>query len=222
MQGSESQVVRAGQANLPGNKQKIQMTHNPYGRTLRAIVRENLLDHPQVELARLGTEHPGLTNVIAAFYAEAAEVCLSRHHAPPRGVKVETARGDAKFVLLWNAPDDRTRNAWANEIDATEAGACGVCLLAVELNLGLVAIMRAETATGADYYVAPVGAPLDDIENAYRLEISGVDRGNAAAVHRRLTEKVAQARRGKSNRPALASVCGFQLGLVAVSDVIFP
>ena len=36
MQGSESQVVRAGQANLPGNKQKIQMTHNPSGRTLRA------------------------------------------------------------------------------------------------------------------------------------------------------------------------------------------
>ena len=34
MQGSESQVVRAGQANLPGNKQKIQMTHNPSGRTL--------------------------------------------------------------------------------------------------------------------------------------------------------------------------------------------
>ena len=27
-------MVRAGQANLPGNKQKIQMTHNPSGRTL--------------------------------------------------------------------------------------------------------------------------------------------------------------------------------------------
>ena len=37
MQGSESQVVRAGQANLPGNKQKIQMTHTPSGRTLREI-----------------------------------------------------------------------------------------------------------------------------------------------------------------------------------------
>ena len=37
MQGSESQVVRAGQANLPGNKQKIQMTHNPSGRTLRDL-----------------------------------------------------------------------------------------------------------------------------------------------------------------------------------------
>lgn len=31
-------MVRAGQANLPGNKQKIQMTHNPSGRTLSPAV----------------------------------------------------------------------------------------------------------------------------------------------------------------------------------------
>ena len=38
-------MVRAGQANLPGNKQKIQMTHNPSGRTLSVLEICGLIQH---------------------------------------------------------------------------------------------------------------------------------------------------------------------------------
>ena len=60
MQGSESQVVRAGQANLPGNKQKIQMTHNPSGRTLREINLAHLRRSFGVVAANRGVKRSGL------------------------------------------------------------------------------------------------------------------------------------------------------------------
>jgi hypothetical protein len=75
------------------------------------------------------------------------------------------------------------------------------------VELGLLAVQRAETRTGADYYMAPV--PVTSLETAYRLEVSGVDHGDEKAVKRRLSEKVQQARRGSSNLPAIAAVVGF-------------
>jgi hypothetical protein len=91
-----------------------------------------------------------------------------------------------------------------------------VCLAAVEEWQGLVAIKRAETRTGADYYVGLVG---QDFEKALRLEVSGVDRGDANEVSRRLQRKVEQARRGLSNLPAMAVVVGFQALLVSMRAV---
>lgn len=71
-------------------------------------------------------------------------------------------------------PTDLVMKAWANHIDTTEAGAYGVSLAAVEVKSQLVAVRRAETLTGADWYVAPIGSDPDDLENCYRLEISGI------------------------------------------------
>jgi len=77
----------------------------------------------------------------------------------------------------WEATDDRTKHAWANEIDATEAGAYACVLAAVELTSGMVAVYRAETKTGADYYIVPAGNSVDDLENCLRLEVSGINKG---------------------------------------------
>jgi hypothetical protein len=57
----------------------------------------------------------------------------------------------------------------------------------------MIALRQAETRTGADYYIAPIGQELDDLENYFRLEFSGTDL-SSAKVRRRLQEKVAQAR----------------------------
>jgi hypothetical protein len=83
----------------------------------------------------------------------------------------------------------------------------------------LVALRRAETKTGADYYLAPFGASLDDLEECVRLEVSGTDKGTANDVQVRLLQKVAQARAGDSNLPALASVIGFNAQIIIVQDV---
>ncbi|BAS59514.1 hypothetical protein NIES2135_09560 [Leptolyngbya boryana NIES-2135] len=110
------------------------------------------------------------------------------------------------------------QNAWANQDDATRDGAYACALAAVELSRDLVALRRAETRTGADYYIAPIGTALDDLENCFRLEVSGTDL-SSAEVRRRLQEEVAQARRGSSNLPAIAAVVGFRANLIMISSV---
>jgi hypothetical protein len=63
-------------------------------------------------------------------------------------------------VVNFDIPDARVGRAHANEIDATEIGAYGLSLAAIEAVVGLVAIRRAETLTGADWYIAPAGRNL--------------------------------------------------------------
>jgi hypothetical protein len=84
---------------------------------------------------------------------------------------------------------------------------------------GLFAVRRAETGTGADYYIGPTGSGEDDLEDCLRLEISGVDAGNKDDIVRRLKAKMAQAQRGTSSLPALAGVVGFAAKLLMLSDV---
>lgn len=162
--------------------------------------------------------HPGLTKSIAASNLEAASVCLHRHHHPPADFDVE-ASDHTILVVDWDSPDPRIRSAWANETDATEAGACAMVLAAVEVVEGLVTIGRAETMTGADYYVAPQGSQPNDLEECLRLEVSGVDHGTNAMVKQRLKSKLAQAGQGRSNLPAIAGVAGFKVGLIVLANL---
>lgn len=166
-------------------------------------------------LRALHVRHRGLTEAVCHAYAEAAHVCLSRHHRPP----VEIFVGEQMFIVDWEVPGERERRAWANHIDAVEAGAYALAIAAVEAAHGWFAISRAETLTGADYYV---GLPGADLETAYRLEVSGVDVGNLDALRARLSRKVRQVRAGRSSLPALACVVGFQIGFILVSDLERP
>jgi hypothetical protein len=161
--------------------------------------------------------HTGLTTAIADSYTEAAGVCLDRHHEPPTDFEIETDGSGTTVAVEWRPSDARTRRAWANETDATEAGACA--LAAVELVNGLVAVHRAETLTGADYYVARPGDSPADLEDCQRLEVSGVDRGLRGAVEERLRAKLDQVAAGRSNLPALAGVVGFRARLVMLADL---
>ncbi|MEM9290810.1 MAG: hypothetical protein AAGD01_03945 [Acidobacteriota bacterium] len=175
---------------------------------------------PRLALHDLHQRHPGLTPALAASYREAACVCFDRHHRSPILLRLETEDEwdlASEVLVRWPRSDERTLAAWANEIDTTEAAAYAVILAAVELISGLVAIGRAETLTGADYYLAPAGTALEDFENCYRLEISGLDRAPDSAVRRRLEQKLAQAARGQSQLPALAGVVGFDAKLILIS-----
>ena len=165
----------------------------------------------------MDTRHYGLTKAIADSYTEAARVCLDRHHRPPTDFQVSKVNSSTSALVQWAIADERARRAWANEIDATEAGAYACVLAAVELVDEFVAVHRAETKTGADYYVAPKGTSPDDLEDCLRLEISGVDRGTDSAVRQRLNAKLKQATEGNSNLPAVAGVVGFQTRLIMLA-----
>ena len=153
---------------------------------------------------------------------EAARVCLDRHHRSPTEFNLHGANGaSTAAVVEWPQADERMQRAYGNEIEATEFGACASVLAAVELVDGLVAIGRADTGTGADYYMAPKGTTIEDLEgfeDVVRLEVSGVDRGSESAVNQRLKAKLAQASAGKSDLPAMAGVVGLEAKLIRLAD----
>jgi hypothetical protein len=174
---------------------------------------------PLPDLTSLHERHR-LTRHLCGEMAESASVCLSRHHARP-SVDVELAKPRGAPVirsLAWVPPDEVTLQSYANRDDATRDGAYSVALAAVEVELGLLARSRAETRTGADWYVGPPGH-FDDLEDALRLEVSGVDSGDRRMVMARVRTKVAQARAGDSDKHALACVVGFLSRLVVIRRV---
>jgi hypothetical protein len=115
-----------------------------------------------------------------------------------------------------DATDQQTKNAWANDTDATEQGAYGMALAALEVSSGLFAVRRAETRTGADYYLASIDDTSQDLESWWRLEVSGTDKGTGTMVYSRVQQKLEQAQAGSSNLPALVAVVGFEVKLIAV------
>jgi len=116
-------------------------------------------------------------------------------------------------------PDDTILRAWANEIDATEAGAYGIALASIEISDGLVAYARAETLTGVDYYLGPADNTLLDLENSHRLEVSGISTDNESKMIARLQRKIDQAKAGNSNLPAIAAIVGFLSKSVLMEDL---
>jgi hypothetical protein len=176
-------------------------------------------ERPKLRLESLHERHVGLTPALGGAFAEAASVCLGRHHASPVEFEISCSSRFSIRMVEFQMPDARVLNAWANEIDTTESGAYGLCLAAIEAEEELVAVRRAEKLTGADWYVAPIGSDVSDLESCYRLEVSGVDAGSNAAVDARLRQKVDQTRRGASNLPAIAAVAGFKGKAVRIQKV---
>jgi len=173
----------------------------------------------RLALDNLADRHTGLTPEIAACFLQAVRVCLDRHHTPPTEFSVENGDQRRAVSVVWEPPNTREKGAWANENEATEKGACPMVLAALEFTAGLVAVGRAETGTGADYYVGQPGTTYDDLEQCFRLEVSGIDRGTDRMVRARLLEKVGQTERGRSNLPAIAGVVGFLAKLITLRFV---
>lgn len=173
----------------------------------------------RISLSGLSKKHPGLTASMGDTFAEAASVCFCRFHTPPVKITVSCDQQDSLRIADYTAPNVRVCNAHANEIDATENGAYGVSLAVLENIKGLVAVKRAETLTGADWYVLPLGVESEDFEDCIRLEVSGISTGDSKSVQQRLRQKVEQTRRGASNLPAMAVVVGFQVREVAISKL---
>lgn len=173
---------------------------------------------PSLPLNNLADRHTGLTVELAACYLQAARICLDLHHAPPSEFTLSDESGDITAIVDWEPSEERLRKAWANQTDATENGAYACALAAVELMKGLVAIGRAETMTGADFYVVPIGKQADDLKEWIRLEVSGTHLGDAE-LKMRLRQKVKQAAKGRSNLPALAVVVGFKARLIAAQTL---
>lgn len=174
---------------------------------------------PTLPFADLAARHPGISAGVGLSYEEAARVCLDRHHTPPTAFTVRDNGTESEADASWVGADIALRRAWANDIDATEAGAYALAVAAIELRRGLIAVRRAETRTGADYYVDDPNASPDDLESAIRLEVSGTSDGDAGVIESRLKQKLNQTSKGDSNLPAMAVVVGFAQRRIVAADL---
>ncbi len=82
-----------------------------------------LRKEPLPALYMLHLRHPGLTDGVCQAFAEAASVCLSRHHIPPADFQVRSEESQSIRQLNWENPNDRAIRAWNNADDATRDGA---------------------------------------------------------------------------------------------------
>lgn len=169
-------------------------------------------------LENMADRHEGLTPEVADYYIQAASVCLDKYHISPVNFSLEDNSDKYEVQVNWQEVDDKTKRAWANKSDRIRDGAYAFAIASVEEVRKLFAVQRAETLTGSDYYVAPIDVSLDDLENWFRLEISGTDL-NKTEVRSRLKKKVTQTLKGNSNLPAIAIVVGFKVKLIVMKSV---
>jgi hypothetical protein len=168
----------------------------------------------KMRIDKMHERHHALTPSLAGAYEEAASVCLDRHHISPIELTLADNGNESCAEISWTKPDSLTLGAFATEIGAY------CCVIAgVELLRGRYAVRRAETGTGADYYIGSDGAGEADLEDCLRLEVSGTSAGDCREVRKRLLEKVSQAQDGDSSLPALAGVIGFSARLIMLRDV---
>ena len=128
---------------------------------------------PLLPINNMSDQHIGLTPALSETYLEAARVCLDRHHVSPQEFLLKKEPSQKNVLIEWEEADERCRAAWGNLHDAVRDGAYACAIAAAELFLGLFAVRRAETLTGADYYISPLNNKSDDLEDCWRLEVSG-------------------------------------------------
>ena len=163
---------------------------------------------PQVlDLAALDSGLPGVTEVRARAYAEAAAVSLDRQ-GHQSGVTLHVA-GVVKQELRvrYRSATDIARKAWSDDQEATEDGACALAFLLVLRLTEFTVIQRSAKGTGIDYWLAHNSDAM--FQSAARLEVSGIARGGADVVARRVRSKLRQTQRCCSALPAYVSVTEF-------------
>jgi hypothetical protein len=179
------------------------------------------MNFPKLPIDNLDDRHPGLLPSTAANYLDAARVCLDRHHSSPVNFNLSNNQQITQSQLNWLPTNDRERSAWANLEDATRDGAYALALAALEQLCGFVAVRRAQSRTGADYYISPIDRNPEDFEQCYRLEISGTHL-KTAAIQQRLRQKINQTQLGNCPLPAIAAIVGFREKVIIIQTVEDP
>jgi hypothetical protein len=87
---------------------------------------------PQLPLTLMDERHTGLLPSTAANYLGAVRVCRDRHHTAPTEFTIIDDEREFQVEVDWLPSDERGRNAWANQDDATRDGTYAFALAAVE------------------------------------------------------------------------------------------
>lgn len=152
---------------------------------------------------------PGLTKAWGQFLCEASACCIE-FHRHPKGVELKIQGvSDTPFNIHWeNNITDQTQDAWNDNEELTEYGACGIAILLILKLTSFTVIQRARKGTGIDYWLGYKNAEKP-FQNAARLEVSGILSGNTNVIKARVNKKRKQTEPTDGALPAFIAVVEF-------------
>jgi hypothetical protein len=166
-----------------------------------------------LDLGRLDRGLPGITPKWGGFLSEASAMCLvSQNH----GVGVEmNVLGSQKalFKIFWNNQiQSQAFDAWNDEQELTEYGACGIAIMLVLELTEYTIIQRAKRGTGVDYWLGYKESNMP-FANSARLEVSGILKGGKNEITGRIKKKIKQTQPSDGLLPAFVVVVEFSVPL---------
>lgn len=136
-------------------------------------------------------------------FVEACKVCLEdQKHQPNAALLKVDGMSPRSFTLAWKGPlAPEAISSWDDPEEATEHGACAIAFLVVLEIEQLKVIRRSRKRTGIDYWLARQEDQL--VQNAARLEISGIRKGDNSMIQTRLNKKKEQTKQSDAQNPDL-------------------
>jgi hypothetical protein len=160
-------------------------------------------------IAKLDEGMPGVSQRIGQRLAEATAFCFECQKHQPGVELIVEGLAATSFKVHWeNQITKQIMNSWDDHQEATEAGATGLAFLLI-LNLTeFTIIRRARKGTGFDYWLGFKDAELP-FQDAARLEISGILKGDAHEMRSRVRKKLKQTQPTDGVLPAYIVVVEF-------------
>lgn len=145
--------------------------------------------------------------MLGGMLANAAAVCMhSNGHVPGVHLAI-TGEYRRRLELSWDGPTHQVCRSYADLQEATEFGAAGVAIAALNRLGGFVVIQRSRKGTGFDYWISRYGEPAGPLfQNCTWLEVSGILKGDDTKLQRRVRIKRAQVSNGKCTTGRVAVV----------------
>jgi hypothetical protein len=161
-----------------------------------------------LKLERLSKGYPCISKPSGARLAAAAAICLEdRNHENGVLIGVE-GHCENTFSVHWQETTDQIRREWADPQEATENGAVAIAILLVDKITDYHVVERAYKTTGIDYWLGRKDDFL--LQNAARLEASGIREGNRKQIASRVKSKLRQSEQSeKTGLPIVVIVVEF-------------
>lgn len=151
-------------------------------------------DNKILDIESLRKGLPTLTKVWGNLLAEAGIYCL---HHQNHSINVELkVWGEIKSIykLTWKTKiTDKMEFSWGDEREAVEYGASCIAVLLVVNELNCNTIVRSYPGSGFDYWAGDwINNGNDVFQKRYRIEVSGILKGDEARINSRTKIKIKQ------------------------------
>ena len=160
----------------------------------------------QLKLETLYKDMPPLTSACTQIRGEAGAVCLESQGHGKRCKLQVSGSFDEEFHLYKPEVTDPMRRSHNDEEKATEHGAEGVAFLLTLKLTKYKVIEQSRKGTRIDWWLGHKGKML---QNAARLECSGIRDGSEYQLRARASQKVERARLANTTLPTYVCVANF-------------